>query len=300
MRGLSAVREELSLRNFEVDEIDLTVTRKIPTDAALLIAVAPESAYTPAEQEMLRQYLSTNAGRFILFLAPGGSTFSLGLDDLLLDWGILAQDDVIVDSGAANVAENGDLMVYAFADHPITKTLIDNKQKLQFGAARTVMPDPGRSIGSGLNTVSLVATSTTAWGERDYRHDPFKRDPFDTVPARLIDPPDRLPLIVASERLAVRDNLPFSVRGGKMIVFGTGDLIANARFESSANRAIFLNAVNWTVDRDLQLAIPPRPIERFQLSLSAADFSQLRYAMLLILPGAALLLGLLVYWTRRA
>jgi hypothetical protein len=40
-------------------------------------------------------------------------------------------------------------------------------------------------------------------------------------------------------------------------------------------------------------------VERFQLTLSAADFSRLRYTLLLALPGAALLLGLLVYWTRR-
>ena len=63
--------------------------------------------------------------------------------------------------------------------------------------------------------------------------------------------------------------------------------------------AAFLNAVNWTVDRDYQLNIPPRPIEQFQLSLNAGDFMKLRYALLLGLPGSTLLLGLLVYWTRR-
>jgi hypothetical protein len=48
------------------------------------------------------------------------------------------------------------------------------------------------------------------------------------------------------------------------------------------------------------LNIPPRPIERFEISLSAAEFDRLRYALLLVLPGAAILLGALVYWTRRA
>jgi hypothetical protein len=76
-------------------------------------------------------------------------------------------------------------------------------------------------------------------------------------------------------------------------------MIANGRLDNS-NLAVFLNAVNWSVDRDRQLSIPPRPVERFQLSLSAADFTQLRYALLLALPGAVLIIGLLVYWTRRA
>ena len=297
-RGLSAVRDELSLRNFEVDEIDLNVTRQIPDDAALLIAVAPQGKYSPIEQEMLRQYLSAKAGRMTLFLVPGISAPALGLDELLLDWGVLVHDDIIWDTGLENITESGDLMIYAFTPHPITRTLLEYGWKLQLGTTRTVMPDPGRSMGAGLNTVALAASSTTAWGERAYRRE-FKFDPgIDTRPLRLNEPPDRLPMIVASERLAVRDNLPFSVKGGKLVVFGTGDMIANARFDS-ANRAVFLNAVNWTVDRDIQLTVPPRAIERFHLSLSAADFTQLRYALLLILPASALILGLLVYWARR-
>ena len=57
--------------------------------------------------------------------------------------------------------------------------------------------------------------------------------------------------------------------------------------------------MNWTVDRDTQLNIPARPIERFQLSLSADVFLKLRYTLLFALPGLAALLGLAVYWTRR-
>ena len=235
----------------------------------------------------------------IVFLAPFTSATALGLDDLLLDWGVLVHDDVIADTGAENIAENGDLLIRAYAQHPVTKTLIDYGATLRLGVARTVIPDPGRSLGGSLHTVTLAATSPTAWGERSFRGGvPFKYDPgIDTRPLRD-GSPDRLGVSVASERLGVRDNLPFSVRGGKLVVFGTGDLISNARIEQG-NLAIFLNAVNWTVDRDRQLSIPARPVERFQLTLSAADFSRLRYALLLILPGSAMLLGLLVYWTRR-
>jgi len=91
----------------------------------------------------------------------------------------------------------------------------------------------------------------------------------------------------------------FTVRGGRLVVFGSGDLIANARIANVGNQSVFLNAVNWTVDQDTQLNIPARPIERFQLSLSANDLAKLRYTLLFALPGVAALLGLAVYWTRR-
>ena len=62
----------------------------------------------------------------------------------------------------------------------------------------------------------------------------------------------------------------------------------------------FLGAVNWAVDRERQLNVPARPIERFQLALSAAELQRLNYTLWFGLPGATLLLGLVVYWTRRA
>ena len=299
--GLSALRDFLKQRNFDVETVNLAVARSVPTDAALLVAVRPRARYAPAEQELLRQYLAANAGRMLIFLEPGASAASLGLDDLLLDWGVLVHNDFVVDPEPGNIAENGDLLIWAFRDppHPITQTLQEYKQPLRLGGARTVVPDPGRSLGSGLNTVTLAATSKSAWGERDPRP-PIKYDPgIDTRPLAGMDPPDRLGVAVASERLAVRDNLPFSVRGGKLVVFGTGDLVSNSRIDQG-NFAVFLNAVNWSVDRDKQLSIPPRPVERFKLSISAADFTRLRVALLLVLPGAAMLLGLIVYWTRRA
>jgi hypothetical protein len=299
-RGLTVIRDQLRVRNFEVDGLDLSVARKIPADASLLVAVAPQSRFTPVEQELLRDYLRANAGRLLLFLAPG---FSHGLEDLLLDWGVLVDDDLVYDTGPANVSDAGDLVILAFdKTHPVTQTLISYNFKLLLGRTRTVRPDPGRATGNGLNTVTLAATSPTAWGEVSYRDlsqlPQFNRG-IDIAPLPGMDPKDRLGVVVASERLAVRDNLPFSVRGGRLVVFGTGDLPVNNRIVNAGNLNLFLNAVNWTVDRDTQLNIPARPIERFQLALSADVFLKLRYALLFVLPGIAGLLGLAVYWARR-
>jgi len=168
--------------------------------------------------------------------------------------------------------------------------------------SRTVRADPGRAMGSGLNTVVIAATSTTAWGETAYRlgRTPNPRNPGNIHPLPGMSPSDRLGIAVAAERVGVRDKLPFSVRGGRLVVFGTGDMIANTRLGVGGNINLFLGAVNWAVDRDSQLNIPARPIEHFQLTLSASSLLNLRYTLLLALPAGATLLGLLVYWTRRS
>jgi hypothetical protein len=305
-RGLSTARDQLRVRNFDVDRIDLSVARNIPPDAALLIIAQPsaQSSFTGREQEMLRQYLSTRAGRIMLFLPPGKNVDGYGLADLLFDWGILVDDDYVIDPDPSRMTEDGDMMISAYdPTHPVMEAGRSAPLPLRFGAVRTVRPDPGKSAASGLTVIPLAAASPTAWGETAYRDMMRVLPTFDPAtdirPIPGIAPSGQLGVVVASERVAVRDNLPFSVPGGRMVVFGTGDLISNRRIVANGNLTVFLSAVNWCVDRDRLLNIPPRPLERFSLALSAAEFSRLRYTLLLVLPGATLFLGLLVYWTRR-
>jgi hypothetical protein len=299
VRGLSMVREQLRLRNYDVDTLDLGAFRKVPPDAALLVSVAPADSYTPFEQELLRQYLGVSAGRLILFLAPNTEP---GLKDLLIDdWGILVDDDVIFDPGLDNMSEDGDLVVRAFAAHPITQILVDYKEALRIGLARSVRPLPGRPAGAGLTVVTLAATSKTAWGELNYTQRGVQAytPGVDLKGLPQMDPPDRLGIAVASERVAVRGNLPFSVAGGRVVVVGTGDMISNARIANAGSEGLFLGAVNWAIGRDAALNVPPRPIDRFQLALSAGELTRLRYTLMLVLPGIAALLGIAVYWARR-
>jgi hypothetical protein len=301
VRGLSDARKLLEERNFKVDVLDLTTERRIPADASLLIAAEPRSPYSPSEEEMLRQYLGVNDGRLILFLAPG---YRHGLDGLLSDWGVTVDDDILRDSGADNVTEDGDFLVTAFSAHPVTQGLIHSSYKasLRVGMARTVRPDAARAAGNGLDCVTLAASSPTAWGEVDYaaRRQAVFNPRADIRPLAAFDPPNRLGLAVASERVAARENLPFSVRTGRLVVFGTGDLIDNARIASDGVLDILLGAVRWTVDRDTELNISARPVERFQLSLSARELENLRYCLMFALPGLAAALGLVVYWSRRS
>ncbi len=302
-RGLSDVRDQLRLRNFDVDTLDLAAARQVPLDASLLIITRPQSRYRPAEQELLREYLGARAGRLLLFLEPGleVGALGLGLDELLFDdWGIIVDDDLIWDTGSNNITEDGELLLYSFQDHPVTKALITSNTPLRLGLARSVHPNPARSVGNGLTTVTLAATSPGAWGEKEYRKVPFAYNPgIDFRPLPGLEPKDRLGVIVAAEKTAVRPGLAFSVRGGRVVAFGTGDLIANQRIADAGNQTVFISAVNWAVDRDTQLNIPARPIERFQLALSAGELARLRYALLFALPGLSAFLGIIVYWTRR-
>ena len=291
-RGLSLLRDSLRLRNFDLEGMDLAQVRTIPRDA-LVIIPGPIARYGAPEVNLLRTWMSTDAGRLIVLIGPGANH---GLDRLLDEWGILADDVRIFDDGPDGQNEEGDLIMRGLnKDSPITASLHSNGLPVRFGTARPARPDPGRTPDAGLQVVPLVQTAASAWGERSYRLNITPRnDPGVDLPG---------PIVVASssERVAPpkESNLPFSVRGGRIVVFGCADFIANDRIESQGNLTVLLNAINWCVDRDAQLNVPAQPITRLQLSLTQTELSRLRYSLLLGVPGAAALLGLIVFWTRR-
>ena len=221
VRGLSVLRDELRLRNFDLEGLDLSLTRRVPDDANLIIISAPLGRFQPFEEELLRQYLSIRAGRIILTLDPARDC---GLDNLLYDWGVRVDDDVIYDTNPEVITDNGELIIRAFdGSHPITKTLIEYKLPLRMSPPRSVRPDPGRPLDNALKVSELAASSPTSWGEFGYR---LKNPAGVYTPGSDLHGP--LGVIVSSERVTA-GALPFSVPGGRLVVIGSGDIFSNRR-----------------------------------------------------------------------
>lgn len=284
-RGLSLLADNLRHRNFKLEVLDLTTVSRVPDDADMVLLVSPQGPILPQEEEILRNYMSNQAGRLLIMLDPGRRH---GMDDLFFDWGVMVQDVVVVDSGPDSLASGGDLLLRRFGDHAITRTLIDNQIPVLVGFSRSVDVDPGRPITDSLKVQPLIGTSETSWGERGTT----KR--FDAG----VDVQGPLSVAVVAER-QVSPHLPLSIPGGRLIVFGTSDFISNNRIGALGNLTLFLTAVNWATDRDSMVNIPPRPIESMQLVLSQEKTNQLRLSMLVFFPGAAAFCGIIVYWIRR-
>ncbi len=289
-RGLSQLRDQLRQRNYDLEGINLSLSRRIPDDAALIIIPSPQSRFQPFEEELLRNYLTTRAGRVILLVDPARQ---FGLENLLFDWGVLVYDNIILDTNPSYISENGELILSHFLPHPITQLIIDNALFPMVGPTRVVNEDIGRSPDDGLSVKVLVASSPTAWGESGYRLRNAEYTSGQDLRHR-----NGLGILAISERLKPA-NLPLSVPGGRLAVFGTSDLVTNNRIINGGNFPLFLNTFNWAVDSDTQLNIPARTIERFQLSLSQEELVRLRLGLFLVVPGVVALLGVFVYWTRR-
>ncbi len=290
-QGLSLLELKLRNRNMQLKELDLLEYNEVPTDASMVMIAGPLTAFMPQEVEKLRRYMRERSGRVLAFVDVGAK---YNLDDLFYDWGILVDDAQVWETpGGGRDPSQALLLGVREMDHPLTQQLRTTGVPLEVGMARPVRYDLAGPMDDTLQVFELVGTSAKdAWGERDYRHPPF------TFNFERGDIPAPVSVAVVAERVAGRKQ-NINIPAGRMLVFGSSDVVSNARINSMANSFFLLNAVNWMLDRDQFLNIPPRPLPEFHLQATNSDLGRVGKTFLL-LPGMMLLLGAAVFLWRRS
>lgn len=288
VRGLSLLAAELRGRNFDVETLDLPRVREVPRDAELVVLAGPQGPLMPRDVEKLRNYLRERSGRVIAMVDPG---VNHRMDDLFQDWGVLLDDKLVLERGSDYLEGTGSHLVRQFAEHPVTQVLIDNQTPVVAGLTRPARRDPGAPPDERLHVTELMASSAESWAESAYR----------SAVTATFDPAADLPgpvsVAVAAERRASAQ-LGIAIPGGRLVAFGSADLFTNRRITGIGNFRLFLGAVNWALDRDELLAIPPRPIERYRITASQSQLRRVGWLFLAV-PGSLALLGLAVYSMRR-
>ena len=288
LRGLSQVESFLRERNFQLATLDLSLEEQVPDDADLVVVPSPQARLLPEEVEKLRRYMSERNGRMVVLLDPGRRH---GMQELFYDWGVLVDDRVVIDTGPDFRAQGGDLIVRRFAEHPITELLIEYQITALFGQPRPVRTDPAALDDERLKVEQLIGTSDQSWAERDFRGP--DEPTFD--PGRDIRGP--VSIATVSTRSA-GSQLGITIPGGRLVVFGNSDFIANNRLQAFGNQTLFINAINWALDRSTLLNIPTRPLQSHQIVMSERD---LRRSLLYFaaVPASVAVFGLFVFLLRR-
>ena len=289
--GLSQLTEELRQRNFTVKTLDLTTaTSKIPEDADLLVLAGPKQPLLAREVNLLKDYLGENAGRLIIMI---DWAINNNLGDLFYQWGVLAEDMIVLDDGQF-MMNGGDLLLRKFdPDHPITESMAKNSQSVVVGLSRPIRPDIGAPLDDRLSVKQIVGGSETSWGER------FYRDENELGYKEGVDLKGPVSIAVVSER-SISSDLGIDIPGGRLVVFGTSNMITNSRLNVLGNFTLMLNTINWTLDRNNLLSIAPRPIDRLHITLSQEEMKKLRLALWFLLPGCTAIFGTFIYWLRRS
>ena len=84
----------------------------------------------------------------------------------------------------------------------------------------------------------------------------------------------------------------------RLAVFGDSDFLTDVEIGNAGNEILALNTLNWLAARDHSMGIPPRNVESMSLFIDQQQMRIILAVVLLIMPGAAIAMGIFV-WRRR-
>jgi len=303
--GMSLARELLGKDNFELEEWATIGQSQVPLGTDLLVIAGPDSTFLEPELQVLRSFLESG-GRLLVLLDPtlsaGTGLVETGLEALLVDFGVVVGEDIVVDpSNPLPFFGAETIFVNSYSDHPIVRSLDQAQLPVVVALARSV----GLATeASGYDMQELMRTSPDGWGETGF-------DNLQEVGLDELDLPGPVPLAVAVESASEgpegdleslsAEGAPGGDPAGQMrlVVVGDADLATNAQLQSVPNATFLGNALNWLVEREALVGIPPKKPEQVKLSMSHAELSRLTWLVLIVLPGLVLLAGLAVFLRRR-
>ena len=279
-------------------EINLLNIEAVPADAGMLIFFGPKYDLSDREIKVLTDYWD-KGGRILLLLDPDAATPHIAA--FLNTVGIKPDDDRLI--GARRMAGNvigimRDSYLNATGSTTIAQALEGITVVLP-GATQSLTLDPQRVAPANVHVEPLLQALDGFWGEVDYKD--IEKAIQDGTGVYFDEGRDKAaPLYTAAtvQKGALGDKR-VQTNSARMIVVSNATFVQDKSLtEASAN--FFLNDVNWLLEREALIGIPPKQIKTFSLSLTDPQLGTVFWMSVLAIPGFCLLLGVLVWWRRRS
>jgi ABC-type uncharacterized transport system involved in gliding motility auxiliary subunit len=282
--GFSEAKAAMERANYEVKPLALARQAAIPDDAGVVVIPGPRTELFPPEVEALDAYLG-KGGKLLLMVNP---PFPQKIQDdavkkLAARYGIELGDNLVVElSPIGRVFGIGPEVpiVQQYEPHPITRDL--GGVTTLFPLTRTVTPV--KTLPQGVNVQPLARTSPDSWGETDRQSieaGQVKPDPQ--------DPKGPLPIAA----VATKDKT-------RLVVYGTSNEATNQFLNVQGNRDFFLNTVSWLAEEEDQISVRPKDTKQTPVFLSSQQAQAVFWLPVVILPGLALVGGVIAFARRRA
>jgi ABC-type uncharacterized transport system involved in gliding motility auxiliary subunit len=289
--GGSAFKQSLENGSFLVKELNLTQVEAVPADAAAVLLVGPRTDLLPAELERLRRY-AFGGGHLLVALDP--RVDAPALQAFVKKAGAVLENDLVVDPLAALMGAQPIMPPGGAFDpsHPVTRDLARGQILLPLTRSLSLLsPQP-----QGLRSTVLSKSTGNSWVYRGTEN----RIPAEPGPGDRRGPVNlALALEVPAPLLKSDGEDEADGQTSKMSVLGTSRMIGNEGFSYFNNGDFILNSVRWLSGEEKKISIAPKDPEDTPITMTQAQFRTHWFAVLLVIPGLALLAGIVINIRRR-
>lgn len=282
-QSYAQVKRTLESKNYSVKMLNLLSENTIPADANVLVVAGSRKPVSGGEVELIKQFVS-GGGALVVLAEPLPMTEYGDAADPLADylsqtWGVALAADIVVDP-----TSNQPFAPYAarYGEHEITQKM--QQITAQFPTVRSVQPGETQT---GATPVAFVFTADQAWAETNLTGLENNDITFDES-ADLGGP---VSLAVAAQDVQT---------DGRVVVFGDADFIIDANFFAYANGDLFVNSIDWSAGNEALISLTPKQsTQRMMTPPDRLTNSLLLLGIVVLLPGLALIWGVVVWFQRR-
>lgn len=285
---LSLLQEYIGRQGVRVAPLNLGIAGGVPADTGAVVIVGARYDLPPASALALREYWKKD-GRIMVMLDPSAETPLLR--EFMSAAGITPRNDRVLRTVELGFA-TGIVRDVAGVFSPVNRVT----RRLQ--GAEAMLPGATCSLALDEKTErtvveSLITAGEPFWGEIDHVTDENKGVAFDA------GTDEAAPLVVAAmaERGGVADE-KVDVSSARLVVVGNCEFVADGII-TEPNLDFVLSAINWMLDRGHLTGIAPKTVRAFNLNLTDLETGRIALYTLVLIPAAAALAGLAVWWRRR-
>ncbi|MEP7249302.1 MAG: GldG family protein [Spartobacteria bacterium] len=281
--------------NVQFKELNLFEEPTIPADIKVVMIAGPQYDFSDREMKMLRDFWNKD-GRILYLIDPAAKTPKLLA--FLNELGVKVDDDrlmAMVKTGIQEVARVRDVVAHFLPDNPVTKRLADVRAPF-FGSTSSLTLDAQRVAPANIHLAPLAQAEKGYWGETDYFSDDEALLQFD--PAK--DHGDPLTIAASVEKGGSADER-VQINSARLVAVANSTFIQDNALTQDQQGLDFVSAsLNWLLSREQMIGIAPKIPQTLTFTLDAQALRRMRWIILVLMPLVPALLGLMVWWRRRA
>jgi hypothetical protein len=286
----------LLAQNIQLSPLQISATKKIPEDAEGIAIIGPAFDFDEREIATLTEYWDRLSSSFFITLNPSAKLKNF--KRFLREYGISPQDNRVM-----KVSKSGQSLTSArafFTPGPeVNKGLAHQATQLDGpSSGLEVMSSNDRLAIRNITPFALLQAADGWWGESRYTELTPIFDPQEDqgiIKGAANPTPVNLAAAVVRGRQNSDITTPLTSR---MVVIANTDFLRpeNAREEMS----YFINStINWLAGRESLIGIGPKPVYRKKITVQSAHKSFIDQIILIYMPIASLLIGLVLWNSRR-
>ncbi|MDB4973269.1 MAG: Mucin 2 precursor [Myxococcaceae bacterium] len=297
-RPLAAVKEELKRENVELETIATRGKSELPSTCDALFVLGPQKAFAAEESAALDKYLAAG-GNVLLALDPvieGDAVSLTGFESLAQKHGLRLDRDVLVELDREHLLSPSPveaLLVRDYGSSPVVRALAAMRAPVVLQLARTVDLAAGATQAGQV----LLSASDKAYGETQLG----QLTAGDDLQAGEGDVKSPVHVAALVDTKPDQEGAPKQL-GGRLIVIGDSDWLQPELLHQPqlANVDLLASFTGFLTERQALISIAPRKVDAQAMMITEEDLFSLLLRVVFVMPLAALILGVGVWWQRRA